>query len=367
MSLMAPRPSAKSGARARLPLSAAALLLEFGEMTDAEQLQVYAAILDYLNSGGQAIEPDEQMSARLGALDALTRVVAHLGLEDARALEAKRFDAVPSEVRNGWSSQRVLRAWGTWNFAKEAAAGGKTRPTARQRALTKAAAKMRLLTDSLQADYIVGVRVWLAADPPLCEYRAYDEWRKEQNLTRLKGEVPYPSFQSISKRHGLVWKAILAVARGEITLDDAQARLRTRQADVTGDHDLVSTREIVAITGMHGSTLQSRMAESGFPVPVLVIVDRRYWLREDIEAYRDGKPVPIRKHNELEGIYIDAVEASEILGVSRAYLTHPGLLPDPVFKSAHQLWRRADVEALRVEREANPPRPGSRRRSEQTK
>jgi len=338
----------------RLPHDAALVFRQFVELTEAEQLQAYLAIREYFAAQDQEVTPDPDLETRAGALDALFRVITHLDLDDAMALEAKRFDAVPSEVRNGWSSQRVLRAWGTWQHAKEVAAGERPRLTARQRAIKKAAGAMTQRSN----DYFAGVRVWLATNPPLLHTRDYDEWCREHNAKAKGVEFHYPLYKAIRITGGVRWKTALAIANGEITLDEVKRPPRkARFAKAKGEHDLVTVRDIGKIIGKSKDAADYRTKRSDFPTAVLVKGGRRYWLRPDIKAYHAGKPFPARSINELDAVYVDADEAAEILGFRREHIALSEGHPEPVFNAGNRLWRRTDIEEFRLWRLKRLKRP----------
>jgi predicted DNA-binding transcriptional regulator AlpA len=339
----------------RLPHDAALVFRQFVELTEAEQLQAYLTIREYFEAQDQEATPDPALEARAGALDALLKVLAHLDLDDAMALEAKRFDAVPSEVRNGWSSQRVLRAWGTWQHAKEVAAGERPRLTARQRAIKKAAGAMTRRSN----DYFAGIRAWLATNPPLLHTRDYDEWCREHNAKAKGVEFHYPLYKAIHVTGGVGWKTALAIANREITLDEVKRPSRkARFAKANGEHDLVTIRDIGKIIGISKPTVIYRTKQSDFPTAVLVKGGRRYWLRPDIKAYHAGKPFPARSINELDAVYVDADEAAEILGFTRAHIALSAGHPEPVFNAGNRLWRRTDIEEFRLWRLKRPRRHG---------
>lgn len=331
-----------------LPRPVAALLRRLGQLNERDQLLAYEAIRDYLAAGGKMIAYDEELDARISAVNALQAVADYHGV-NVGELQVKQFDAAPEELRGGWRGGQIIKAFDTWRFARETAAGRHPRPTARQRALMSASGAMRLWRD----DYLEGVRAWLETDPPKLGARQYNDWSREHNKTLQEGELPYPAYSSIHAL-GLSWEAVLKVARGEVRLDQAQrSEMKQRHSSTTGSHDLVSSIDIRAMTGRPHSTVQLWMHRDTFPTPVLIIGDRRFWLREDIEAFVSEQPFPKRKPNELRGFYVNRNEAAAILGVTPNSMNKIKGRPEPVFNGMTRLWLRSEIEQFRDWRNQN--------------
>lgn len=54
----------------------------------------------------------------------------------------------------------------------------------------------------------------------------------------------------------------------------------------------------------------------GFPRAVARVGQARVWYRSDVEAYRDGRPIPQRSESELQGELISIHEIATRLGIS---------------------------------------------------
>jgi predicted DNA-binding transcriptional regulator AlpA len=346
------------GVARELPRQAAALLERFIALTGEEQLLAYAALTEYLQAGETRLVVDPELQERADALRLMRAAAEHLGLPDAGQLLVRQFDAAPEEVREDWKSGRVIRAWGTWRLARQALTGGRATQTARQRALRSAYGVTKLRAD----DYLAGVRAWLATDPPKVTSDAYYDWARERNRNLPEGAMPYPAPLAI--RHGLslVWSATVEVARGDISLDEAKRHeFRHTRSVSTGEHDLVRKADIALIAGKHPSVARQMTYNPDFPTPVIVIGKRRYWLREDIDAYLAEQKVPERTENEFGHLYVNTREAAAIIGVRMEGFHHLRNLPDPVFRGhADRLWRRSDIEAFKKERERFGVRRGRR-------
>lgn len=334
------------------------MLQSFGALTGEEQLLAYEAITEYLQAGEKRLVVDPELQERAEALRVMRSVVEHVGLADAAKLRVRDFDAAPEEVRDGWSHSRVLRAWGTWTLARQALTGGRKTETARQRALRSAFGTRRLMSD----DYLAGVREWLATDPPKVTEPAYHDWVRERNRSLQEGALPYPGPQSIRMGLNLLWRTVVEIVRGEITIEEAKKdEFRHTRSFSTGEHDLVRRMDIAIIAGKHPSIADKMTHRHDFPTTVLVIGNRRYWLREDIEAYVAGEPFPERTENELGHLYVNRQQVAAMLGVRSDSINKLRNMPEPVFKAqADRLWRRSDIEAFKKERERLGVRRGRR-------
>lgn len=330
-----------------LPREVAALLQRFTILSEEEQLLAYNAVREYLVAGGMSAPADTQLDERGEALRVMRAVMEHLGLDDPRKLEVKQFDAAPEEVREDWRSGRVIRAWARWKFAREALAGAKPRPTARQRALKSRSGAAALRTD----DYFAGMREWLAAKPPKLGSREYDAWAKERNAAAAANVLPFPRYHGIRILR-ISWESALQVARGKISLEEAtKTAIQTRASTSCGPHDLVSPHDIAAMAGKPMTTIQRWLVRDNFPVPVLVVGGSRSWFRSDVELFLKGKTPPARTRNELAGIYVTRPGAAKILGVASVTLEGMKGRPDPVARvGTKRLWLRSEIEAFRDER-----------------
>jgi hypothetical protein len=332
----------------KLPRPAAALFERFTALSDREQLMTYTAIRDYLGAANHQSETATELDERAKAVELVLTVAASYGLEDPRQLSVKDFDAASQRIRGGWKSGRVISAWGKWRFAREAAAGERSRLTARQVAIRRAVGARHLRSD----DYIAALRIWFRTDPPKLGLIEYDQWRREE-AERHPGELSYPSYASCREALGLSWKEMLRVARGEVTLARARkARARAARPSFSrGKHHFLSPIEIVARTAEPMSTVQRWIGQPGFPEPALVIAKRRFWLAEDVDAFVAGRPVAKRRRNELGHLYVNSPGAAAVLGMSLPGLWQLKPRLKPIAQVGGQfLYLRKDVEARRDER-----------------
>jgi len=201
---------------------------------------------------------------------------------------------------------------------------------------------------------MTGVREWLATKPPKLGLQEYNDWVKERNASVAPDVLPFARYLQIRKGLSLSWKSILRVAHGETTVEEARKEVLKKRVSVSrGPHDLISSQEIVIMIGKRTSTVQSWMHREGFPVPALVIGNRRFWIRKDIELFVQGKKLPTRKRNELAGLYVTLAGASAMLGVARCGADKAVGMPEPVaLVGAHRLWLTSEIEAFREARRA---------------
>lgn len=329
----------------------ATILHRVGTLSAGDQLRAYELIRDYVKAG-QKIVTDPELDDRAVSLKALEAVVEHLKLDDASKIEVKQFDAAPAELRDGWSSARIIRAWGKWSFAQRALAGSKTRATARQRSIRKASGVSSLTSD----DYLAAIKTWLATDPPDETTRSYMRWRGEMNLERSPGTLPYPSIGAIRRGLRRKWEDCLLIAKGKKTLASTpQSADKVQLAVVRGPDDLVSFRDIKEMTGSYDSKLWQELLAPGAPVPVVTASHVRMWLREDIEAWVAGKPFPERTENELQHRYMTPGEVAEHFGLTPGGIKYVNRMPKPAaVVGQRRLWLRSEIEAHHRWEQENP-------------
>ncbi|MCP9486558.1 MAG: hypothetical protein MSC30_11900 [Gaiellaceae bacterium MAG52_C11] len=328
-----------------LPRHVAALLKRFALLPEGDQLLAYQEMRDYLIAGRTDVVRDSQLDERAEALRIMRAVIEHYHLADPTKLEVKQFDAAPDELREGWKSGRIIRAFATWRFAREALAGRRARNTARQRSYLSAAQTTRLSRE----DHIASVIAWLDTNPPKLAYRDYDDWARERNSALGEGELRAAVSATLTFNLNLTWATILKVARGEIGIEQATNEKTERRRDIKqAKDDLVTTLDIREMAASQiGSSPYYFMSRPGAPMPVLTIGEHRYYHRKDVQTFIDGKPVPRRKLNELAPIYVGATEAAKMVGVHRDTWYRLGKKDAPetvAVIGGVGLWLRSDVE-----------------------
>lgn len=326
---------------------AQALLRSFLELPTAEQLELYGLIGDHLGAEIADRSLDRALR-RAEGLKAMQRVYAHLKLPEGTAPKAREFDRAARELGLDVTARRVGMAFGRWRFAQDVFLGrDEPRQTPEESAIRRALARPGTLSNEERLD---GVRAWLKTEPVVLSLSAFSRWRRQENRRRHRsGETMIPGAVATREALALSWPLVVRVARGELSLEDAreQHRRRVLEGGLGGPHDLVGIQEVLELaTGSFTiSTLHSWIANGSFPVPVVVIQNRRLWIRSDVEAFLDDKPFPSRTENELGNLYFNSEEIARRFGL-RADANLVRRLPPPtVHRSRRRLWLRSEVES----------------------
>lgn len=321
-------------------------LQRFYDLAPADQLRAYEAIRDYLGEEIVETTAERRIAERTAALEAMRRAAQHLGLPDDKAPSPAQFDEASRQAAPGWNRSRVVRAWGRWRWAKRAFLGERMPEPARRKAHRRAIGPRRAYEG-----HVAAIRRWLATSPPSETTQAYKEWAVEYNDALRPGELRMPTRAgSIQNQLRLSWEDCVHVGKGELSLDEAPKRERQRRETFSrGPHNLISLETVLEIlrAAGHGYVDVRTTYRRGFPRPVIVKGRKRIWLRDDIEAYAAGKPVPQRQDNELGSQYLDATEVAKIVGLSATTIKRSGSprIPPPVANvAAFGLWLRSEIE-----------------------
>lgn len=220
-----------------------------------------------------------------------------------------------------------------------------------------------------QIDPLDALRAWLATKPIKVTSDIYREWAAVQNKRVAETHEHYPSSNAIGTRLGIAFQDAVRVARGEIEMKDATQGKRQHERPwwSESEADVVGQKELPAILGVGARAAERRSMKHGFPVAVLLVHDRRLWLRSDVEAYSRDDELPPREPNELAARYTTAMEASQTLAVTINQLRFvPGLPKHIGMRSGFRFWLRSEIEAFQQQRAANPGR-GAGERVSQTR
>ena len=246
------------------------------------------------------------------------------------------------------SKAQVQRAWDRWDDAVRVYEGETPVLTAAQLALRR---RLFGLGSALTVEPpVVGVERWLGTEPASTRRSDYEAFAREYN-DRIPADEPrlLQGTDRIREQLRLDWPEVLAVARGEIGLEEAQEQRLRRLLDLSGP--VVGMTLVGSLLGTSNDVVKRGLPRD-FPLPVAVLNGHRVWARVDVEAYRDGREVPARFENELQGRLVDAAEVRHRvqLGVSRFQyairLQKWDLLPQPAGKVGRTFyWMRTDVEA----------------------
>jgi predicted DNA-binding transcriptional regulator AlpA len=159
-----------------------------------------------------------------------------------------------------------------------------------------------------------------------------------------------PRAKTIIGKFLLSWIELVGIARGELDLETTLGRGR-RKIKQEGDRNvdgLVGTAWIGVVLGLTDAQIQYHAARSErFPLHVATLGYHRVWLRADVEAYRRKRPVPLRRANELQHLYLDRAALARLIGISwkATGAEHAPHLPKPAGEiNGRRYWRRANVD-----------------------
>jgi predicted DNA-binding transcriptional regulator AlpA len=309
----------------------------------ADQLRAYEQMREYLSAAARETKADRELRDRIEALDAIRKVADHLGLPEQKAPTADQFNEHAPAVAPGWNVSKVGRAWGSWRFACDVHRGERPRLSARQRGLqAKVSGRTRT-----REEHLTSVRRWLATNPPRERVVDYEAWRREANANLAEGELPLPAYMTMWLELPIVWADRKRVARGEMEPEEARLAKTSRQADFTrGPHEFVSIPWIARRQHLTMEQANRQSHRPEFPRSVLRLSRTRLWLREDVDAYAEGRAFPAREPGELQHLYLSSAETAELIGLRHASLRNPRtVIPEPAGRVGHHpYWLREEVE-----------------------
>ena len=315
-----------------------------------EQLMVFKALREYLGSEvGEETIFDKEIRERQGALEALRRVADHWHLPEGEAPTTTQHKQAPSEVTDGWSVTRVGQAWGRYRFAQQALRGEAIPETVAQRSLRRSTSGRERGRES----YLSGVRQWLETNPASRGTPDYDDYARQHNSDVLSGgeELVIVGSKAVVAGLGLRWADVLRFCEdgGDYDAIRAEAQ-REHLAKDYGPLKLISSEGVGHMLGRSSSTVLYLHKRGTLPEPVLVLAGRRGWFIKDIEAFAAGRPVPVRREDELRPRVMSTEEVAVLLGLSHGSLrsmlhqkTRTVPAPDGRLGPYHY-WMRAKTE-----------------------
>jgi hypothetical protein len=202
-----------------------ALLARVLALPEREQLQIHEALSASLGGRlGRETERTRQARVRHEALEAMRAAAEHLDLPETRAPTIPQYKQAAKETSLPLTFNAVYRAFEeNWEIATRFYLGQEVPRTAAQRAVQRAAHGRNTTTREAP---LTGVRLFLSQDPPPASTTRhdYDEWARERNEALAPGELRVVELgDSIRRVLGTGWERCLAVARDEMTLEEAQA------------------------------------------------------------------------------------------------------------------------------------------------
>ncbi|MEJ7891842.1 MAG: hypothetical protein WKF94_04320 [Solirubrobacteraceae bacterium] len=241
----------------------------------------------------------EEVREQREALDAMQTVAGHLGLAKGVAPTSTQYRAAAKELgeKLKMDANGVQRAWGLWNFARDAYEDrGARMPEAVRERLSRGN-KGQSRTRAPEA-YLRCLRRWVESegfDPSRTSRAAYDRFAEQYNANNLTGFYMSTS-AALFEGLGLWWRDIVAVAHGEYDLDEARRRTRKRRKDRSApiNREWLGIRQIGRAFKVSRPTAQRWTSDPTFPTPYIEINGIDRWLLSEIRAWRRRKPLPPR-------------------------------------------------------------------------
>jgi hypothetical protein len=335
------------------------VLRRFFALPPRQQLEHYQVVHEYLVAaegipGG--IPPE--ITERIEALKVMKQVADHLGLSEGKSPPSTDFNKHLKHLGiKDWSLKRVSNAFrGTYPGARDEYEGRKPPPTVEQEAIRRAAAgRERGWETPLEA--LRQFVLWLDQQPD--EVRedksgpgTYGQWADGHNRqVRKEGGYYYPKAGSIRAVLKLTWSLALAVARGQMPLDEARQRQREARRQEEGPLHLIGLTEVADILSLHHDEVM-RLREIGELPAAATISGQAVWFRDDIELRARRQAVPQRTPGWMQSEVVDVPEAAQRLKlkvaslISTLYRQKWHRVPDHDGKVADKLyWVRGPFEA----------------------
>jgi hypothetical protein len=328
------------------------LLARVLQLPEAEQLKIQHGLTEALGGRlGKETARAKQTRLRYEAVEALRVAAQHLRLPPGQAPTIPEFRKALSETKLPMTFNAVYEAFEkNWETATRIYRGEKMPVTAAQRSARRAILG-RNRTD--KEPPIAGLRFFLTQDPPphSTGLADYEDWATEVNehpppgMRRVIGSAHH-----IRKMSRASWGRCLAVARNEMTLEEAQKQTVDEQLSESGP-----------LVGLHlaswilGTSADKRVtSRPGYPEPVVCLGKSNWlWLLSDIRAYGAGKRDFRHSRGHLQRTYMDSTELAEWFEINYASLQQRinadgearGIVPPRMGRAGKRLyWERAQVE-----------------------
>jgi len=289
-----------------------ALLVRVLALPAREQLQIHEALSASLGGRlGRESERARQTRLRHEAVGAIRAAAEHLGLPEGQAPTIPEYKQAAKETSLPLPFGAVYRAFEEdWGIATRFYLGQEVPPTAAARAVMRAAHGRS--TTKREAP-LTGVRLFVSQDPPPASTTRhdYDAWARERNEDLAPGELRViERGDSIRVVLRTGWERCLAVARDEMTLEEAQAMTLSENLSEAGP--LVGQHLASWYLGLSPNARHAK--RPGYPQPVVCLGTTNWlWLLTDIEAFKRGKRDFAHDRGALQDTYIDAHDLAALL------------------------------------------------------
>jgi hypothetical protein len=295
---------------------------------------------------------NRRVRERREALLVIKRVAEHLDLPADKAPTTKQFNEVADQLVEGWDSARVTRLWERWRMAKDSYLGTRRidSPASRKR---RGRLRGHVKRGNQEEHYFDSVKRWLDSEPELLTKPAYDEFAEIYNADLRAGDQPLIRAETIRRGLPLDWLNIVAVARGDLTMDEALKTELAEQLPTNRKDALVGLAAIAKLFNRPSERMENLAREDkDFPVPVAHIRGNRAWLYEDMKLYKRGLEAPKRTEDELQSQFMDAHELGARLDLKFQVLQRiiwdqrwdRAPQPEGAIATGYYYWKRAKVE-----------------------
>ena len=327
------------------------MLLHFRALSSwQDQHKVFRVIQGFFIPSRESAALAQEAERRAECVEAVRQVAAHLGLPKGEAPGVMQYEAARKELGLTLSVWAIERRWHSWHEVRKALRGKTVRKTARERSRFQAAVRRR----PTREEWLAGVKEWLEGRPPSMLALDYDAWAVERNEAN-PDLPPVSPTSAIRGALSLSWRETLKVARGELSLAEAQARHKKKLRRESGG--FVSIHGVALIRGFTRPQASHHVKiDRTFPPYAFKLHGERVWHWEDVEAHHKGEPFPKRKRGEMQGEVFDTKDITRLCGLARREIYDVMRRPRPNVPSPaghisrHPYWMRAEVEAWLAER-----------------
>jgi hypothetical protein len=295
------------------------LLARLLELPEAQQLRVYEGLTEALGGRlGEETERAKLAGRRADAMKAMTQAAEHLGLPLGKAPKVAQFKRAASETELGMSFKSVYEAFdGMWGLAMRCYEEQPIPLNAAQRAVRREISRGRGKHFQLG---LIGLRMWLDESPSDTGLNTtdYRDWASEKNEKRAPGQRRLIESPSTLRDHLWVsWPYAVAVAKGDMSLEDAQKKYVDEQVEIAGP--LVCLEIAAFLMGL--PTGDTNIDRPGYPKCAALIGRKTHWLLSDIRAYQSGTREFRHGTGTFQRSYMDAPEVARTLGMPRYRLS----------------------------------------------
>lgn len=336
------------------------LLRRLLKLPMAQQLRAHRILSEALGGRlGKETERARQARQRGEAIEAMREASSHLGLATGAAPNVQEFKRAASDGVLSMGFRAAYAAFdNSWELATRAYEELPIPRTAAQRAIARQVSPGGGGGRNFH-EPLVGLRMWLDESPRDASLipSGYHDWAIETNERRADGsrrviETP----DSVSSRLQVSWRYAVAIARGEMTQDEA----RTVYVDeLLAESDRLV--EIERVRAVLGALVEADdLEQPGFPKPLMWFRGELRWSKEDLLAYQKGKRYFGRDKGVAGDRFLGSEETAKILEMHPRTLEKklredpPDYLqvpPPSGVTGGSQYWERTDLELWIAERE----------------